>query len=392
MLAQQMLSIVVGWDLYETTHSAVVLGNVGLVQIIPPILFTFAAGYAADHFDRRKTAILAQAVIALAGFLLAGAGAARGVALIYSCLLLSATARAFQWPASSAMLMQVVEPAHLTSAIGWQGTGRELATVTGPALAGLLIAWKGSESVYLTQALCAVTSVACYAMMRLPPRPESGQLLKGRPPMNWRQMGEGVRFVWREKVILAALSLDLLAVFFGGAVTLLPIFAQDILRVGATGLGWLRAAPAFGAALMAVALAHRGRIHNAGKVLLWAVAGFGAATIGFALAKSAWVAFAMLFFTGVFDSVSVVLRLSLVQMRTPDHLRGRVSAVNGLFIACSNQWGAVESGWAAAWLGTVPSVVWGGIATILVVTGIAAVSTGLRRWRNEAAAELAEAV
>jgi MFS family permease len=392
MLAQQMLSIVVGWDLYETTHSAVVLGNVGLVQIIPPILFTFAAGYAADHFDRRKTAILAQAVIALAGFLLAGAGAARGVALIYSCLLLSATARAFQWPASSAMLMQVVEPAHLTSAIGWQGTGRELATVTGPALAGLLIAWKGSESVYLTQALCAVTSVACYAMMRLPPRPESGQLLKGRPPMNWRQMGEGVRFVWREKVILAALSLDLLAVFFGGAVTLLPIFAQDILRVGATGLGWLRAAPAFGAALMAVALAHRGRIHNAGKVLLWAVAGFGAATIGFALAKSAWVAFAMLFLTGVFDSVSVVLRLSLVQMRTPDHLRGRVSAVNGLFIACSNQWGAVESGWAAAWLGTVPSVVWGGIATIFVVTGIAAVSTGLRRWRNEPTPEAAPAL
>jgi len=385
-----MLSIVVGWDLYETTHSAVVLGNVGLVQIVPPILFTFAAGYAADHFDRRKTAILAQAVIALVGFLLAGAGGSRGVALIYTCLLLSATARAFQWPASSAMLLQVVEPEHLTSAIGWQGTGRELATVTGPALAGLLIAWRGSESVYLTQALCAVASVACYAMMRLRPRPESGQI--GRPPMNWKQMGEGVSFVWREKVILAALSLDLLAVFFGGAVTLLPIFAQDILRVGATGLGWLRAAPALGAALMAVALAHRGRIHNAGKVLLWAVAGFGVATIGFALAKSAWVAFAMLFFTGVFDSVSVVLRLSLVQMRTPDHLRGRVSAVNGLFISCSNQWGAVESGWAAAWLGAVPSVVGGGIATIFVVAGVAAVSTGLRHWKNEPVAEVAETV
>src|SRR5262249_53393160 len=158
--------------------------------------------------------------------------------------------------------------------------------------------------------------------------------------------------------------------FFGGAVTLLPIFAQDILHVGATGLGWLRAAPAFGAALMAVSLAHYGRIHNAGKVLLWAVAGFGVATIGFALATSAWIAVAMLFLTGVFDSVSVVLRLTLVQSRTPDHLRGRVSAVNGLFIACSNQWGAVESGWAAAWLGTVPSVVWGGIATIAVVMGI----------------------
>jgi len=381
-----MLSIVVGWDLYQASHSAIVLGNVGLVQIIPPILFTVATGYVADHYDRRRVAIAAQGIIAVIGFVLAGAGSARGIPLIYTCLLFSATARAFQWPVSSAMLPQVVEPEQLTSAISWQGTGRELATVTGPALAGLLIAWKGSEAVYLTQALCAVASVACYAMMRLTPRPAAQ-----RPALNWHQMGEGVRFVFREKVILAAMSLDLLAVFFGGAVTLLPIFAQDILHVGATGLGWLRAAPAFGAALMAVFLAHRGKVRRAGSVLLWTVAGFGAATICFALARSGYVAFAMLFFTGVFDSVSVVLRLSLVQIRTPDHLRGRVMAVNGLFIAASNQWGAVESGWAAAWLGTVPSVVWGGLATIVVVASIAALSPSLRQWRNEPVTE-AEAV
>ena len=378
VLAQQMLSIVVGWDLYQATHSAIVLGNVGLVQIIPPILFTVAAGYAADHFDRRRVAIGAQTVIALIGFVLAAAGAARGVGLIYTCLLLSATARAFQWPATSAMLPGVVAPAQLTSAISWQGTGRELATVTGPALAGLLIAWKGSEAVYLTQALCAVAAVACYAMMKMSVAPKTA-----RPPLDWHQMGEGIRFVFREKLILAALSLDLLAVFFGGAVTLLPIFAQDILRVGPTGLGWLRAAPAFGAALMAVFIAHRGRVHRAGSALLWSVAGFGAATICFAVSTAGWLSFAMLFLTGVFDSVSVVLRLSLVQMRTPDHLRGRVSAVNGLFIAASNQWGAVESGWAAAWLGTVPSVVWGGAATIAVVGVIAALSPSLRSWRNE---------
>lgn len=391
VLAQQMLSIVVGWDLYESTHSPVVLGNVGLVQIIPPILFTFAAGYAADHYDRRRTAILAQTVIAAVGFLLAGAGAARGVALIYTCLLLSATARAFQWPASSALLPQLVEPEHLTSAIGWQGTGRELATVTGPAVAGLLLAWKGSEAVYLVQALCAVASAGCYAFMRVPARPDH-QASAGRPAMNWKQMSEGIRFIFRERVILAALSLDLLAVFFGGAVTLLPIFAQDILRVGASGLGWLRAAPAFGAALMALALAHRGRVHKAGAILLWAVAGFGVATIGFAAATAAWLAFAMLFFTGVFDSMSVVLRWSLVQTRTPDHLRGRVTAVTGLFISCSNQWGAVESGWAAAWLGTAPSVVWGGIATVIVVTAIAVLSPSLRRWRNEPIPQAAAAV
>src|SRR5579862_7579166 len=166
-----MLAIVVGWDLYETTHSPVVLGNVGLVQIVPPVLFTFFAGYVADHYDRRRTAMIAQAVIAMAGLILAFGGSLRGVALIYSCLLLAATARAFQWPAASAMLPQVVESDQLTNAISWQGTGRELATVTGPALAGLLIAWRGSESVYLTQALCALASVICYSMMRLPPRP-----------------------------------------------------------------------------------------------------------------------------------------------------------------------------------------------------------------------------
>ena len=390
VLAQQMLSIVVGWDLYESTHSAVVLGNVGLVQIIPPILFTFAAGYAADHYDRRRTAVLAQVVIAAVGFLLAGAGAARGVTLIYSCLLLSATARAFQWPASSALLPQLVEPEQLTSAIGWQGTGRELATVTGPAVAGLLLAWKGSEAVYLMQALCALASAGCYAFMRVPARPVDSSAAK--PVMNWKQMSEGIRFIFKEKVILAALSLDLLAVFFGGAVTLLPIFAQDILKVGASGLGWLRAAPAFGAALMALGLAHRGRVHKAGAVLLWSVAGFGFATIAFAASTVAWLSFAMLFLTGVFDSMSVVLRWSLVQTRTPDHLRGRVTAATGLFISCSNQWGAVESGWAAAWLGTVPSVVWGGIATVGVVGVIAALSPSLRKWRNEPVPEAAVAV
>lgn len=391
-LAQQMLSIVVGWDLYEATRSPVVLGNVGLVQIIPPILFTFAAGYAADHYNRRRTAALAQALISAAGFLLASAGPARGVALIYTCLFLTASARAFQWPASSALLPQLVEPSELTSALGWQGTGRELATVTGPALAGLLLAWKGSELVYLLQALCALASAGCYALMRASARQEWQASSAARPAMNWKQMAEGIRFIFREKVILAALSLDLLAVFFGGAVTLLPIFAQDILRVGATGLGWLRAAPAFGAALMALALAHRGGIHKAGAVLLWAVAGFGVATIGFAAASWSWLAFAMLFFTGVFDSMSVVLRWSLVQTRTPDHLRGRVSAATGLFISCSNQWGAVESGWAAAWLGTVPSVIWGGIATVVVVTAIAVLSPSLRKWRNEPVPEALAAV
>jgi len=195
-------------------------------------------------------------------------------------------------------------------------------------------------------------------------------------------VAEGVRFVWKEKLILSAMSLDLLAVFFGGAVALLPIYAEDILRTGATGLGWLRAAPAIGAGLTAIWIAHRPAFRNSGVVLLGSVAAFGLATIGFAVSTSAWVSFVMLFLTGAFDSVSVVLRISLVQSRTPDSLRGRVSAVNGLFIAASNQWGAVESGLAAALMGTVPSVVFGGAATIVVVAGVAAVSASMRRWKS----------
>ena len=178
------------------------------------------------------------------------------------------------------------------------------------------------------------------------------------------------------------MSLDLLAVFFGGATALLPIYAADILHIGATGLGWLRAAPAVGAGLTAVWIAHRPPIRNAGMVLLATVAAFGAATIGFAVSTSAWLSFGMLFLTGAFDSVSVVLRISLVQSRTPDALRGRVSAVNGLFIAASNQWGAVESGVAAALMGTVPSVVFGGAATIVVVAAVGALSASMRRWKN----------
>lgn len=377
VFAQQMLATVVGWDLYQATKSAVVLGNVGLVQIIPPILFTFLAGYVADHYDRRRTAIWTQGTIAIIGLLLALAGTRRGVALIYTALLLAATARAFLWPSTSAMLPQTVPPGQLTSAIGWQGTGREMSTVGGPALAGFLIAWKGSESVYFAQTVCSVLAVICYSFMSVGKAPQAD-----RPPMTWKLAFEGFCFVWGEKAVLSALTLDLLAVFFGGAVTLLPIFAQDILNAGPRGLGWLRAAPAFGAGLMAFVLAHRGRVHHAGLVLLCSVTAFGLATIGFALATSIWVSFTMLFLTGIFDSVSVVLRLSLVQSRTPDELRGRVSAVNGLFIAASNQWGAVESGWAAALLGTVPSVVWGGIATIVVVLLLAWFSPTLRTWKN----------
>jgi len=216
-----------------------------------------------------------------------------------------------------------------------------------------------------------------WLFIRRSSRPEGATTAAG-----WRTTLEGLRFVWRDKLILSALSLDLLAVFFGGAVALLPIFATDILHVGASGLGWLRAAPAIGAGLMSVWLAHHAVTRHGGLVLLGSVAMFGVATIGFGLATAAWLSFFMLFLTGVFDAVSVVLRISLVQMRTPDALRGRVAAVNALFISCSNQWGAVESGVAAQWFGTVPSVVIGGAATLMVVAAIGLLSKRLREWQH----------
>lgn len=376
-LAAQMLGVVVGWDLYVATKSPVVLGNVGLVQIVPVFLFTFAAGNMADRHNRRLIALSTQAIVAALGFALAAAGEQRGVTAIYTALFLSASARAFQWPANSALLPQTVPPALLTNAVSWSGTGREFATVGGPAIGGALLAAFGSELVYLVQAALSVAAVMCFAALRVPPPEGSATTAAG-----WRTTLEGLRFVWRDKLILSALSLDLLAVFFGGAVALLPIFATDILHVGASGLGWLRAAPAIGAGLMSVWLAHHAVTRNGGVVLLASVAMFGAATIGFGLATAAWLSFAMLFFTGVFDAVSVVLRISLVQMRTPDALRGRVAAVNSLFISCSNQWGAVESGLTAEWFGTVPAVITGGIATIVVVALIAALSKSLREWQQ----------
>jgi sugar phosphate permease len=331
----------------------------------------------ADRYNRSRTAMVTQVAQALVAFALAAAGSGRGVALIYTCLFLTATARAFQWPATSAMLPQTIPDEHLTQAVSWSGSAREMANMGGPALAGALIAGFGSEAVYLVQAVCCVFSAICFGLMRLPDR-----AAHERPEIGLKAVAEGVRFVWKEKLILSAMSLDLLAVFFGGAVALLPIYAEDILRTGATGLGWLRAAPAIGAGLTAVWIAHRPAFRNAGVVLLISVAAFGAATIGFAVSISPWLSFGMLFLTGAFDSVSVVLRISLVQSRTPDKLRGRVSAVNGLFIAASNQWGAVESGVAAALMGTVRSVVFGGAATIVMVAAVAVLSTSMRRWKN----------
>jgi MFS family permease len=371
----QMLSLAVSWDLYTQTRSALVLGNVGFVQVAPFLMFALFAGHVADRYDRRRTMVLTQLLVLAASVpLLMGL---RSVPVIYSCLFLMAFGRAFQWPSRQSLLPHIVPPEALRNAITWNSSVQEISSISGPALAGILLATKGSGAVYLVQIVCACLALACFFALRYRSKP-----VADAPAPTAKSLLEGMHFVWNNKLILSAISLDLFAVLFGGATALLPIYAADILHAGARGLGWLRTAPSVGSVTMALVMAHSPRIRSAGKALLWTVAGFGAATIVFGLSRLLWLSLAMLVLVGAFDNVSVVLRQSLLQTKTPDYVRGRVLAFSSIFISSSNQFGAVESGWTAAWFGAVTSVAGGGVATIAVVLICAAVSAPLRKWKQ----------
>jgi MFS family permease len=371
----QMLSVAVSWDLYVQTKSALVLGNVGFVQVAPFLLFALFAGHVADRYDRRRTMILTQTLfLAASAILIAGF---HSVAVIYSCLFLMAFGRAFQWPARQALLPHIVTPETIGNAITWNSSVQEISSVSGPAIGGLILATAGSTTVYAIQTVCALLTMLCFVGIRYRSKPDAHVHAPGT-----KSLLEGMRFVRNNKLIFSAISLDLFAVLFGGATALLPIYANDILHAGASGLGWLRAAPSVGSVMMALVLAHSPKIHRAGATLLWTVAGFGAATIVFGLSRSFALSLAMLVLVGAFDNVSVVLRQSLLQTEPPDYVRGRVLAFSSIFISSSNQFGAVESGWTAAWFGPVFSVAGGGLATIAVVAICAAVSAPLRKWRQ----------
>lgn len=371
----QMLNVAVSWDLYIQTRSALVLGNVGFVQVAPFIVFALFAGHAADRYDRRGILVLMQLPLLASAAMLAASSSS--VALIYTALFLNAAARSFQGPARQAILAHLVPRDAVGRAVMWNSSAQEIATISGPALGGILIASAGSRTVYVVQLVCATLTLICFFRIRHRSDPEREVIAPDA-----KSLLEGVRFVWKDKLILPAISLDLFAVLFGGATALLPIYAVEILHTGPRGLGWLRAAPAVGAVSMALAQAHLPRIHRAGRAMLWTVAGFGVATVVFGLSRWLWLSFAMLLLTGIFDNVSVVLRQSLVQTHTPDEVRGRVMAVNNIFISCSNQLGAVESGWTAAWFGPIASVAGGGVATIAIVLGFLAGSAALRNWRQ----------
>jgi MFS family permease len=372
----QMQSVAVGWELYKRTGSAMDLGLVGLVQFVPLLVLALPAGHAADRYSRKAILLVAQGLLFSASVGLALLSSRQGpVWLIYVCLLLAGIAQAVNRPARWSFLPRLVPDHLLSGAVTWNTSGWQTAAVVGPALTGLFLgnAPQTAARVYLADAGCCLVAIALLATVHGRPAPRSMEQL------SLRSLVAGFEFVRKSDLILAAISLDMFAVLLGGATALLPIFAEDILHVGPTGLGWLRAAPALGASLMALIQAHRPPLRRAGPTLLWAVAGFGVATIAFGLSRNPLLSFVMLLLTGALDNISVVVRTTLVQALTPDAMRGRVSAVNGLFIGSSNELGGFESGVTAQLFGPVASVVGGGIGTILVVLTAARIWPRLRQ-------------
>jgi MFS family permease len=366
VLGQGMLAVAIGWELYERTGSAFSLGIVGLVQVIPLVAFVLPAGQLADRYDRRLVLMGAEGLVAIAALSLAAASAAQAPTWVYYLILvIYGTGRAFQLPVKQAILPNLVPAESFTNAVAWNSGGWQAADVIGPALGGLVIAWTGSATgAYLACGGTALTFLVLVSRARgVRSDPSAGA--PSRP--TWSGLLEGVRFVRNSPMLLAAMSLDLFAVLLGGVIALLPIFAKDILEVGPAGLGWLRAAQSMGAVSMSISLAHRPPFRRVGRTLLLSVAAFGLAIIVFGLSRNFFLSLAALFLAGMFDAVSVVIRLALAQIATPDGLRGRVSAVNSLFIGMSNELGEAESGFLAGLIGPVAAVVVGGVSVILVV-------------------------
>lgn len=365
-----MQSVAVGWQVFEMTQRPLDLGYVGLVQFLPGVLLSLPAGHVADRFDRRAVLIICYAIYAVNAvllFLQAHAGA-DSVLPIFAVLLSIGITRAFSGPASQSLVPQIVPEAHFGNAVAWAASIFQVATVLGPALGGLIYGWAhGAAAVYAGAALMYAVAFGFLMMMHV----RTGRMEKRNISMETALAG--VRYVWQEKIILGSISLDLFAVLLGGAVALLPVYAQDILHVGPRGLGVLRSMPAAGASLMAVLLAYRPLRKRSGATMFVAVAIFGVFTIVFGLSHSLWISLIALFVVGASDMISVVVRSTLVQIATPPEMRGRVSAVNLLFIGASNELGQFESGITAQWMGAVPAVIAGGIGTLVVV--------GLWIWR-----------
>lgn len=363
VLCTEMQSVAVGWQLYDITKRPISLGLAGLAQFLPLILLFLVSGHAADRMDRKRLLMLCYIAFALCSGLLFALGLhkVRVAAPIYIVLVLVGVVRAFNGPAVRALLPHVVPDEYFPSAVAWNATVFQAATILGPALGGLIYALFHGPSAVYAAAMCG-GCLAAAMLLRIEVRSKA----RDRSPSSWQTVLAGLRFIRREKLILGSISLDLFAVLLGGAVALLPVYAREILKTGPWGLGLLRSAPGMGAAAMAVLLAYRPLRRRTGVTMLWCVAAFGAFTILFGLSRSIVVSLIALILVGAADMVSVVIRATLVQVGTPDEMRGRVNAVDMIFVGASNELGEFESGLTAQWLGTVPAVVLGGIGAILV--------------------------
>ncbi|MFN8844730.1 MAG: MFS transporter [Chryseotalea sp.] len=383
-LAINLQAVVVGWQVYAITHDPLSLGLIGLAEALPSIAVSLYAGHVADVVARKRIIVICIFTLllcSLALWLMSWNDASwlvqHGVLPVYATIFISGIARGFLTPANFAFMPQLVNKDVFRNAITWNSSFWQTALIAGPALGGLIYGFYDVQTAYAADVLLTATAFSLILFIpgrTLPPTTVEQGIVE--------KIKAGLKFVFNNKIILSAISLDLFAVLFGGAVALLPVFANDILKTGPEALGVLRSAPSVGALLVAFALAHYPIEKNMGKTLLWCVAGFGLCMIGFALSTWFWVSLLFLFLSGVFDGVSVVIRSTLLQTLTPENMKGRVSAVNNIFIGSSNEIGMFESGVAARLLGVVKSVVFGGCMTLLTVVVTAWKSPSLRKLQK----------
>src|SRR5277367_2446536 len=390
VLSLEMQSVAVAWQVYEITRRPIDLGYVGLAQFLPGLVLFLFAGHAADIFDRRKLLMWCYAGFALCSALLLAICwcAPHSVRLIYVVLIFLGVCRSFSFPVSRALLPQLVPEEHFSNAVAWNASTFQIATIAGPAIGGIAYAFfRGPEAVYAIAVAIAIFSTVMTLRIK-PYAAVPGQQPPSRAPISVSTVLAGFRFIFDKKLILGSISLDMFAVLLGGAVALLPVYAREILHTGPWGLGLLRSAPGVGAALMAIVVAHYPIHRRAGLTMLLAVAAFGVCTIVFGLSHNLILSLVALFLTGAADMVSVIIRATLIQLATPDEMRGRVNAVDMLFIGVSNELGEFESGLTAQWLGTVPAVIVGGVGTLAVIAVWAWLFPELRKADELTVAEL----
>ena len=410
LVGRQAVVAVAIWQVYAWTHSSAMLGLVGLFNVVPLLVFILPAGALADRYDRKRVIALGTTGLVVLNLGLAALAFWHtsvpnlapfrwvntllqhlalpferhadhaslhfddpALPLVFLLLLAHATVRVLIWPSRGSIMPLLVPVTSLGNAITWNSSAFELATITGPAIGGMLVDRVGFGVVYAGGAVLEIVFLILLTPIKYLVAP-----VRSTAERSWREVLAGAEFIWRQKAMLGASCLDLFAVLLGGATALLPVYADQILHVGPTGFGWLRAAPSLGAITMALWVAHQPPLARPGQTLLWSVAGFGAAVIAFGVSDLFWLSLAALFVTGALDNISVVVRQSLVQLLTPDDLRGRVTAVNQIFVGSSNEIGALRAGLAAALVGPVAAVVWGGLGTIAVTGVIARTMPALR--------------